>query len=141
MTTLDKELQSEDKEVPEGTSSYSEILPAWEQVFEAYKLQYKKLGNLVAADLSLSLKATAICVVCALLLIGIVLVTWSVLLIVVAYAMQLFNLHWLIIAGTVVLLNIIVLAVLKRVITKTSQSIGMRSAANALSANKKAEES
>lgn len=118
--------EPDNEELPHSDSSLSQIGLAWQQVLNAYKVQWKKAEALVVADFQLSFKALILSILCVLMLIGFALITWSVVLVVTGYALHLFNVHWLVIALAILSLNIVIMLLIKKLYVQSVRTINMQ---------------
>ena len=92
---------------PVADAGIADILPAWQQFFSAKLENIVKGGELVEAELKLSVKATVLCASIVLVLFGLGLICWTAFCASVGYAMYLSGMHWLIIPATIIGLNLL----------------------------------
>lgn len=121
-----------DEELLNDNSSYADIAPAWQQVLNAYKVHWKKAGELAKTDFQLSLKAILVCAACFILMLGVGLIAWAGILVVITYLLLVLGLHWLLAALVTISLNFVLFYIIQKTYLQATKSISMETTRNAL---------
>lgn len=123
----------------QADASFQSLLASWKAVFESFKLKLHSHTDLVSADLRLSVKALAVAAMAILTFVGVALVLWSSLLIAMTFGLLTLGVHWGLCTLIVVLLNIGVLIMTKRILSDAIKSISLQASVEALSSSQKSE--
>lgn len=118
------------EEVEEATVSAT--LSAWEKVLQAVKVSFERYLTVISADFRLSVKAICVALMCMITLVCIVMVMWVTILVGLTYGLTMLGLNGLWSLLIVLVLNLIVLMVVKRIFTSALSSIEMKASTELL---------
>ncbi|MBU2876522.1 MULTISPECIES: hypothetical protein [Aliiglaciecola] len=104
---------------------FSDLQAYWSRVWDAQKEQISKAKSLAVQELTLSGKALLLSAVCVLLLVGISLIIWTTLLLTLGYGAHAFGVHWLIVALSLIVINVLMFWVIHRIFKNAIRSIGL----------------
>jgi len=109
--------------------AFSEVLSAWDKVFQGLKATLRSHSAVVTSDFRLSVKAIIVALICMMTLVCIGLVVWVTLLIGLTYGLTMLGVNWLWCLLIVLAVNFIALVVVRRIFTSALKSIGMKTSA------------
>jgi hypothetical protein len=132
MTSADPQKNEEQASASSGDANVSDVITAWNRVFQGFKAQVRTNATLFASDFRLSIKAVVVTLISILILVGLVLVVWVTLLAGLTYGLTSYGFHWLWSFLLVLVLNVIALKITKQILNSAIDSINMTASAELL---------
>ncbi|WP_339721115.1 hypothetical protein [uncultured Paraglaciecola sp.] len=113
-------------------ATVSDVLLAWDKVFQGLKAYLRTNATVVAADFQLSIKAILVTLICLLVLIALGIVVWVSLMVGMTYGLTSFGYHWLWSLLLVLVINLGAWLFTKRILSSAISSIKMTATADLL---------
>ncbi|MEP1445002.1 MAG: hypothetical protein ABJK37_02650 [Paraglaciecola sp.] len=132
MTTTQQNIANEQASASNADASVSDVISAWDKVFQGVKARMRTNASVVAADFRLSIKALVVTLICILLLVAFGVVIWVSLLAGIAYALMAFGLHWSWSLLFVLATNLVAWLVTQRMLRNALNSVKMTASADLL---------
>lgn len=132
MTTTQQNIANEQASASNADASISDVISAWDKVFQAVKARMRTNASVVAAEFRLSIKAVVVTLICILVLVALGVVIWVSLLAGMAYGLMAFGFHWLWSLLLVLAINLVAWRVTQRILRNALNSVNMSASADLL---------
>jgi hypothetical protein len=132
MITAEQKTTNEQASASIADASVTDVLSAWDKVFQGVKARMRTNATLVASDFRLSIKAVVVTLISILVLVSLVMVLWVSLLAGMTYGLTSYGVHWLWSLVLVIALNIAALVMTKTILTFALSSVKMKASADLL---------
>ncbi|WP_158972471.1 hypothetical protein [Paraglaciecola sp. L3A3] len=125
--------QSRNEQASENTdASFSDVLTAWEKVYQSIRLKMRINADLIAADFRLTIRALVVSLICILSLVGLALLTWCTALVALCLGLTQLGIHWGWCVLVVLLCNGLGIVFIKNVLSKALAAIEMKASCASL---------
>lgn len=132
MTTTEQNIANEQVSASNADASISDVISAWDKVFQGVKARMRTNASVVAADIRLSIKAVVVTLTCILVLVALGVVIWVSFLAGMAYGLMAFGFHWFWSLLLVLVINLVAWHVTQRILRNALKSVNMSASADLL---------
>ncbi|MBU3004550.1 hypothetical protein [Paraglaciecola arctica] len=132
MTTTEQNIANEQASASNADASISDVISAWDKVFQGVKARMRTNASVVAADIRLSIKAVVVTLTCILVLVALAVVIWVSLLAGMSYGLMAFGFHWFWSLLLVLVINLVAWHVTQRILRNALKSVNMSASADLL---------
>lgn len=132
MTTTKQNISNEQASASKADATITDVLSAWDKVFQGVKSRMRTNATLVASDFRLSIKAVVVTLISIFVLVGLGMVIWISLLVGMTYGLTSNGVHWLWSLVLVLMLNIAALVIAKAFLSSALSSVKMKASADLL---------
>lgn len=108
-----------------GEQLFASLAISFKRLLNAYKQQWLTSKKLIAADIELTLKAMLLCLICVLLISGIILTSWITINIAIVYWLYSLGFYWFVAVTVFLLMNTFAFFMLKRAFKTAKRSLNI----------------